>query len=131
MASKKKTTAPVEEQDKAVQKAQEAAQEVQPPKMAQEVPETVQAGVDLADTAVGDLSDEIVVVCAAGGLNLRTGPGRNYPVTELLEDGTLLAVLPLPCGAEVPGWALVHTGQRTGWVDSRFIRALEPAETEA
>ena len=47
---------------------------------------------------------------------------------ELLEDGTLLAVLELPHGAEVPGWALVHTGQRTGWVDRSFIQELEEAK---
>lgn len=112
MAGKKKTSAPEEEQPKALQ----------------ETPEEVKEGVALEDTAVGNLSDEIVVVIAAGGLNLRTGPGRGYPVVELLEDGTLLAVLELPHGAEVPGWALVHTGQRTGWVDRHFIQALEPAK---
>lgn len=108
MADKKKTSAPEEEQTRAV--------------------EEVAEGVALEDTAVAGLSDEIVVVHADGGLNLRTGPGRGYPVAELLENGTLLAVLELPHGAEVPGWALVHTGQRTGWVDRRFIQALEPAE---
>lgn len=140
MATKKKTTAPVEEQPKELdqeslqtaQKApaeqqadQEQAQAVQ---AAPEEPEGAQAGIDLEDTALAGLSDEIVVVDAAGGLNLREGPGRGYPVAELLEDGTLLAVLELPHGAEVPGWALVHTGERTGWVDRHFIQALEPAE---
>lgn len=108
MAGKKKTAAPVEEQAKAVEKVAE--------------------GVALEDTALAGLSDEIVVVDAAGGLNLRTGPGLGYPVAEVLENGTLLAVLELPHGAEVPGWALVHTGARTGWVDRRFIQALEPTE---
>lgn len=117
MAGKNKTAAPAEEQPKAV-------------KLAQETQEEVKEGVALEDTAVGGLSDEIVVVNANGGLNLRTGPGRGYPVAELLEDGTLLAVLELPHGAEVPGWALVHTGQRTGWVDRKYIRTLEEAEEE-
>lgn len=112
MADKKKTGVPVEENTKTLQ----------------ETPEEVKEGVALEDTAVAGISDEIVVVNAEGGLNLRIGPGRSYPVAELLEDGTLLAVLELPHGAEVPGWALVHTGQRTGWVDRRFIQALEPAE---
>lgn len=110
MAGKNKTSAPAEEQTKAV--------------------EEVAEGVALEDTAVADLSDEIVVVNAAGGLNLRIGPGRIYPVAELLEDGTLLAVLPLPHGADVPGWALVHTGQRTGWVNCSFIQELEEAKEE-
>ena len=50
------------------------------------------------------------------------------PIAELLEYGTLLTVLELPHGAEVPGWALVHTGERTGWVDRLFIR--EPEENK-
>lgn len=114
MADKKKTAAPVEEN----------------PKTLQETPEEVKAGVTLEDTAVAGISDEIVVVNAEGGLNLRIGPCRSYPIADLLEDGTLLAVLDLPHGAEVPGWALVHTGERTGWVDRRFIQELEEAKEE-
>lgn len=108
MEDKKKTAAPVEEQPRAV--------------------EEVAEGLALEDTALAGLSDEIVVVNAAGRLNLRTGPSLGYPVAEVLENGALLAVLELPCGTEVPGWALVHTGEHTGWVDCRFIKALMPAE---
>lgn len=117
MATKKKTAAPVEEQPQAVETAQEAPQTAQE---TQEQPQDVQVGVDLADPAVDSISAENVVVLSDRGLD--------YPVEEVLKDGTLLAVLALPHGAEVPGWALVHTGQRTGWVDRRFIRALEPAQ---
>lgn len=112
MEGKKKTAAPVEEQ----------------PQTVQETPEEVRKGVDLEDTALAEISGKLSAVCAEVGLNLRTGPGRNYPVAEVLENGTLLVVLNLPHGAEVTGWALVHTGQRTGWVDRSFIQALEPAE---
>lgn len=122
---RRRTAAPVEEQSKEL--AQEAMQTTQE---TQEQSRDIQEGVDLAETLVGGISDEIVAVNAEGGLNLRIGPGRSYPVAELLEDGTLLAVLELPCGAEVPGWALVHTGERTGWVDRRFIQELEKAKEE-
>lgn len=128
MASKKKATAPVEEQTKIAEAAEqpqavEAAQETtQTP---QEAPEEVKEGVDLEDTALAGISGELAAVRADGGLNLRTGPGLGYPVEEVLEDGTLLAVLELPHGAAVPGWTLVHTGQRTGWVDVSFLQALE------
>ena len=115
METRTKKAAPVEEQPQVVETAQAA-------------PDGVQAGIDLENTAFAGISDDIVVVNAEGGLNLRIGPGRSYPVAELLEDGTLLADLELPHGAEVPGWALVHTGERTGWVDRCFIQALEPAE---
>lgn len=132
MAGKKKTSAPVEQQPKEpVQENLQTTQDAQAVQAAPEAPEAsedVRAGIDLEDAALAGISGDIVVVNAAGGLNLRTGPGRNYPVAELLEDGTLLAVLELPHGAEVPGWALVHTGQRTGWVDRSFIQAVEKAE---
>ena len=128
MATKKKTAAPVEEQPQAVETAQETQEQPQAVETATKAPDGIQTGIDLEDTALAEISDDIVVVNAAGGLNLRTGPGRSYPVAELLEDGTLLAVLELPHGAEVPGWALVHTGQRTGWVDRSFIQELEEAK---
>ena len=120
MAGKKKTKPP--------QAAQTDQEPMQTAQETQEQSQTVQAGIDLGDTALAEISGDIVEVNAEGGLNLRIGPGRSYPVTELLEDGTLLTVLELPYGAEVPGWALVHTGERTGWVDRLFIR--EPEENK-
>lgn len=107
--------------------AQNALQTIQE---AQEQSQTVQTGIDLGDPASSGISGDIVEVNAEGGLNLRIGPGRSYPVAEVLENGTLLTVLYLPHGAEVPGWALVHTGVRTGWVDRLFIQELEETEEE-
>lgn len=122
------TKKPAKDALQTIQEAQEqpqAAQTGQEPMQTahetQEQSQTVQAGIALGDTALAEISGDIVEVNAEGGLNLRIGPGRSYPVTELLEDGTLLTVLKLPYGAEVPGWALVHTGERTGWVDILFI----------
>lgn len=129
------TKKPTKDALQTIQEAQEQPQAAQtdqePMQTAQETQEqsqTVQAGIDLGDTALAEISGDIVEVNAEGGLNLRIGPGRSYPVTELLEDGTLLTVLELPYGAEVPGWALVHTGERTGWVDCLFIQ--EPEENK-
>lgn len=121
------TARAAQEAPQTTQKAKGQALAVQ---VTQEAPDGVQPGIDLEDTALAGISDDIMVVNAKGGLNLRIGPGRSYPVAELLEDGTLLAVLELPHGAEVPGWALVHTGQRTGWVDCSFIQELEEAKEE-
>ena len=126
---------PAQDALQTIQEAQEppqAAQTGQEPMQAaqdtQEQSQPVQTGIDLEDTASSGIPGDIVAVNAEGGLNLRIGPGRSYPVTELLEDGTLLTVLELPYGAEVPGWALVHTGERTGWVDRLFIQ--EPEENK-
>lgn len=87
------------------------------------------AGIAVEDIfPEGADAGELVMVVPASGLNLREGPGVNFPVVEVLPEAAVLAVQPLPCGAEVIGWALVHTGARTGWVDSRYIQALMPAE---
>lgn len=120
MACEKKTEPP--------QAAQTDQEPMQTAQETQEQPQTIRPGIDLEDTASSGISGDIVEVNAEGGLNFRIGPGRSYPVTELLEDGTLLTVLELPYGAEVPGWALVHTGERTGWVDRLFIQ--EPEENK-
>lgn len=116
------------------QESMQTAQTDQEPMQAaqdtQEQSQAVQTGIDLGDPALSGISGNIVAVNAEGGLNLRIGPGRSYPVAEVLENGTLLTVLYLPHGAEVPGWALVHTGERTGWVDRLFIQELEETEEE-
>lgn len=140
---KKKTEHTQKPAKKPAQDALQTIQEAQEPQTAQtdqepmqtaqdtqEQSQTVQTGIDLGDPALSGISRDIVAVNAEGGLNLRIGPGRSYPVAEVLENGTLLTVLYLPHGAEVPGWALVHTGERTGWVDRLFIQELEETEEE-
>jgi hypothetical protein len=105
------------------------------PVITQEEPETdpedsgttsEENGVDMEDTPLGNVEGDLVVVRAPGGLNLREGPSTRFRVLEPLPDGALISVLELPYGVEVPGWALVHTGSRAGWVDIRFIQELEP-----
>lgn len=113
--AKKKTSAPAEEQVRKVEETEGTARE------GVQVEDIFPEGVD---TSV------LTAVDSANGLNLRTGPSVGYSVAEVLPDGTILAVQQLPCGAEVLGWVLVHDGQRTGWVDARFIRALELATAE-
>ena len=113
-----------------MQTAQTDQEPMQAAQETQEQSQAVQTGIDLGDPALSGISGDIVAVNAEGGLNLRIGPGRSYPVAEVLENGTLLTVLYLPHGAEVPGWALVHTGERTGWVDRLFIQELEETEEE-
>lgn len=127
---KKETAAPAAEQleqmDEQTRNGTETAQEGAETARAEEV----QEGIDVQETPLGGVEGVLAAVDSARGLNLRAGPGTGYAVAEVLPDGELVAVLDLPCGAEVPGWALVHTGQRTGWVDARFIRKLEAAEAE-
>jgi len=94
-----------------------------------EVKSAAAEGAAVENIFPGDVdTGELVVVVPASGLNLREGPGVGFPAAEVLPEGAVLAIQPLPCGAEVPGWALVHTGARAGWVDIRYIQALTPAE---
>ena len=111
-------------------KTSKAAPTEERPVTVSPVSDAPEAGADLKDTALGGITGQMVMVHADGGLNLRRGPGRGYPVAELLEDGTLLTALELPYGAEAPGWRLVHTGQRTGWVDRDFIEVVHTGGSE-
>lgn len=68
-------------------------------------------------------------VASLQGLNLRRGPARAYEVLEVLPDGGAVALLPLPYGAEVPGWGLAVSESGTlGWVMTAFL-AGPPKET--
>lgn len=64
------------------------------------------------------------IVTAAKGLNLREGPGFGFEVLTVLESGTLVLILGLPMGVKVPGWVLAGTGEMTGWVSDKHLRAL-------
>lgn len=55
----------------------------------------------------------------ASALNLRSGPGTEYPVLEALPRGTRLE-------AARAGWERVRVGDRTGWVASQHIEETEP-----
>lgn len=62
----------------------------------------------------------LTVVSAA--LNVRQGPGANYPVLSVVTLGDTLKVL-----ATAPGWLYVQTATgQTGWVDQRYTSPLEP-----
>lgn len=116
MAARKKTAVNPPEPD-TVQQAALPAQEGA----------DVQEGIDIQETALGAGEGELAAVDSPVGLNLRAGPGFDFEVLQKLEDATVLAVQELPYGAQVPGWMLVHTGERTGWVSARYLRKLEQA----
>lgn len=56
----------------------------------------------------------------ASALNMRTGPGTDYPVVETLPHGARLE-------AAAVDWTFVRVGGRTGWVHSDY---LAPIATE-
>lgn len=82
-------------------------------------------GVDIQDTALASIDGTLVAVNAARGLNLRSGPHRQYDALEVLPDGAVLVKLDLPYGTSVQSWAMVHTGQRVGWVAEQYLQSLE------
>ena len=83
----------------------------------------------VAPEAYADYKELPAVVAAPLGLNLRTGPGPGYGVREVLPNGALVTVLPLPYEVEVKDWALVVSESGThGWVKTEFL--TEPPDEE-
>lgn len=98
-----------------------------------ETPETnapeTNAPANPAPAAFGGYEGLPVQVSSLRGLNLRQGPARAYEVLEVLPDGGAVTLLPLPYGAEVPGWGLAVSESGTlGWVMTAFL-AGPPKET--
>lgn len=56
---------------------------------------------------------------ASVALNVRTGPGTNYPVTGALGPGERVQV-----GECRNAWCLIRSVNRTGWVSERFLTRL-------
>jgi len=66
-----------------------------------------------------------VVVASEKGLRLRVGPAVSYDILKILPDKTAVDVLPLPGGAEVPGWVPVSADGQTGWVMAKYLSSAE------
>ena len=77
------------------------------------------------ETPQGSPEGRRAAVCSPKGLNLRLGPALSYDALEVLADGAEVTALNLPEGVTVPGWELIHTGERAWWVSARFLRQLE------
>lgn len=56
-------------------------------------------------------------------LNVRSGPGTNYPLQFQLEKGTIVDVL-----AESNGWDQVRSGGRIGWASGEYLTPLSEEE---
>ena len=113
------------------------APEVQTPEaLAPETPvpetqtvDTILDGVNIEDTALAGIEGRLAVTMPER-LNLREGPSTTHKVVEELQEGTLVVVLALPYEISVPGWVPVHTGERTGWVMSKYIEYMVAAQPE-
>lgn len=56
-------------------------------------------------------------------LNVRSGPGKQYPVQIQVDKGSIVDVL-----AESDGWYQIRTGGRIGWASADYLTVLEPEE---
>lgn len=56
-------------------------------------------------------------------LNVRSGPGKNYPVQFQAQRGTIVDVL-----AESDGWYQIRTGGRIGWASADYLTPLAQEE---
>jgi len=70
-------------------------------------------------------------VISTKGLNLRTGPSREYGSVQVLECGTKLTPVEIPAGVAVSGWMPVKVGRKCGWVMSKYIALVENADGAA
>ncbi len=100
----------------------EAATQMEPSESEQETETEGQAASEEALSDVTAPAGRPAAVRSPKGLNLRKGPALSYEVREVLPDGAEVTALDLPMGAEVPGWRLVATGERVGWVHTRFLQ---------
>ncbi len=62
------------------------------------------------------------IVDCSRGLNLRLGPGINWPVLCELPDGMELATVDIPSDVAVPDWRPVRTSDGlSGWVCAAYV----------
>ena len=57
-------------------------------------------------------------VTAQSGLNMRQGPGINYNVVTVLNNGATVNVVTPDDGN---GWAYVTSGKNAGWVATKYL----------
>lgn len=95
--------------------------------------ENLSNAADVAPYVLSDLSEVpstlllTVRVTAECGLNLRSGPGMQYPIVAVLPQDTLLCAF--FAGPDVEGWQTVTTDDHCiGWVDRRYIEPADPEE---
>jgi len=132
MSKQNKLPTPAAEQEQSVACATEASEAAissdESPADLSAVPDTAPAEAPEAASEC-DVEGTLVVVKPpqdASGLNIRSGPGRQFAVLNVLPTDSVAAVLDLPLGVEVPGWALVYVDpDLIGWVDCRYIQAVE------
>ena len=67
-----------------------------------------------------------IVVADSRGLNLREGPHVSYAAIAVLPAGDPVEILDLPKNVEVRGWALVETDAGIGWVNTNFLKEMDP-----
>ena len=70
-----------------------------------------------------EAGSETCRVAAPPGLNLRSGPGKVYPVVKVLPDKTVVTLTggSVEIGRET--WLRVNDGRSDGWVDGAWLRS--------
>lgn len=58
-------------------------------------------------------------------LNVRSGPGMNYPLVCQVENGTIVDVI-----AQEPEWWQIRSGGRIGWAFAQYLTALPEEDTQ-
>ncbi len=73
-----------------------------------------------------ELLDGYTVYYTTAGLNLRSGPGKDYDRITTLDYGDKVQV-----AARENGWSFIKAGGKFGWVSSDYLSTKEPAPETA
>lgn len=78
---------------------------------------------------IADDTEAWETYCVTGGqLKMRSGPGKNYPVTAYLPDGTRVQAAALP---EIPDWLqVVYQGQK-GFCMACYLEKIRSSSNDA
>ena len=69
--------------------------------------------------------EQLGVVLAAQGLNLRETASKSAPVLTVLHEGAAVTVLPVSKRSAVDGWVKVRRLEMVGWVMAEYLMILE------
>lgn len=91
--------------------------ETEMPQDAPEAPEDAEAGTVI----------QAVVNNPNTWLNVRSGPGTQYPVQFQVEKGTVVEVL----DAGEPAWWQIRYGGRIGWASAQYLQPIKEPDTDS
>ena len=70
------------------------------------------------------------ITTSASGVNFRTGPGKSYSIYGKIPMDTVVELLSIPTAVDEDHWYKIRYNNRTGYVQSPYIRVLTVREED-